>query len=323
MQKKTQIDLSVIVPIYNEEESIDELYKRLVDNVLKVTDNYEFIFINDGSKDRSLYKLMQLAQKDSRVYYINFSRNFGHQIAVTAGIDFCTGEAVVIIDADLQDPPELIPELYKKFREGHEVVYAKRAKRKGESWFKLVTAKLFYRILKRVTSFNIPVDTGDFRLVDRKIIDYLKMMPEQNKFLRGQIAWLGFNQSFVEYVREERKYGKTGYPFSKMLKFAFDGITSFSDKPLMLVTRAGIWLSAFSLLVILYTLYGRFILKTTITGWTSLTISIMFFGGIQLISVGIIGLYISRINKNIINRPLYIVDNSNMQIHKQESISSE
>jgi polyisoprenyl-phosphate glycosyltransferase len=219
---------------------------------------------------------------------------------------------VVIIDADLQDPPELIPELYKKYKEGYEVVYAKRAKRKEEKWFKLVTAKIFYRILERVTTIKIPVDTGDFRLMDRKIVDYLKLMPEQNKFLRGQIAWLGFRQTALEYVRDERKYGQTGYPFKKMLRFALDGITSFSDKPLSLVTQSGIFISLLSFVAILYTLYGHFFLKTTITGWTSLIISTMFFGGIQLISIGIIGLYVSRINKNVINRPLYIVEKTNL-----------
>ena len=292
-------------------DSISELYNRLKKSIEIISDNYELIFINDGSKDHSLYKLIELSKENNKVYYINFSRNFGHQIAVTAGLDHCCGDAVVIIDADLQDPPELIPDLYKKYKEGYEVVYAKRAKRKGESWFKLVTAKMFYRILERITTFKIPVDTGDFRLMDKKIVDYLKVMPEQNKFLRGQIAWLGFNQTYVEYNRDGRKYGKTGYPFGKMVRFALDGITSFSDKPLRMVTQAGVAICFLSFLAIIYTLYGHFVLHNTITGWASLTISTMFFGGIQLISTGIIGLYISRINKNVINRPLYIVEHTN------------
>jgi polyisoprenyl-phosphate glycosyltransferase len=191
-------------------------------------------------------------------------------------------------------------------------VYARRSKRKGESWFKLFTAKLFYRLLVKITNIKIPVDTGDFRLIDRKIVDYLKLMPEQNKFLRGQIAWLGFNQTHVEYVREERKYGVTGYPFSKMLRFALDGITSFSDKPLNLVMQAGILVSGIAFLVILYTLYGYFSDHQTVPGWASTMVSILFLGGIQLISIGIIGLYISRINKNIINRPLYLIQDSNI-----------
>ena len=306
------IDLSVIIPIYNEQDSIPELHRRLTDTVSKITDSYEFIFINDGSKDASLAALIEFAKKDPHVKYINFSRNFGHQIAVTAGIDHCIGNAVVIIDADLQDPPELIYDLYKKHKEGFEVVYAKRSKRKGESWFKLLTAKIFYRLLIKITSIKIPVDTGDFRLIDRKIVGYLKLMPEQNKFLRGQIAWLGFNQTYVEYERQERKHGVTGYPFSKMLRFALDGITSFSDSPLTLVIKTGIGVSFIAFLVIVYTLYGYFSEQKTVPGWASTMVSILFLGGIQLISIGIIGLYISRINKNVINRPLYLIQNTNI-----------
>jgi len=312
MEERKQVDISVIIPIYNEEGSIPELYRRLCESVGGISKNYEFIFINDHSKDNSLYLLIELSKADNRVFYINFSRNFGHQIAVTAGLDFCSGDAVVIIDADLQDPPELIPELYKKYKEGYEVVYAKRIKREGEGFFKKITAKIFYRLLKRITMINIPLDTGDYRLLDKKIVDYLRIMPEQNKFLRGQIAWLGFNQMFVEYSRDGRKHGKTGYTLNKMIRFALDGITSFSDKPLNMVTQAGICISFLSFLAIFYTLYGHFILKETISGWASLIISTMFFGGIQLISIGIIGLYISRINKNVINRPLYIINNSNL-----------
>jgi dolichol-phosphate mannosyltransferase len=307
------VDLSVIIPIYNEQDNIPELYQRLTSVAKKISNDYELIFVNDGSRDASLPKLIELSKQDNHVFYINFSRNFGHQIAVTAGLDSCAGQAVVIIDADLQDPPEIIEELYKKYKEGFEVVYAKRIKRKGESWFKLLTAKIFYRLLLKITSIKIPVDTGDFRLVDRKIVDYLKLMPEQNKFLRGQIAWLGFNQTFVEYERQERKYGVTGYPFSKMLRFALDGITSFSDKPLTLVMQAGIGVSFIAFLVILYTLYGYFIGKQTVPGWASTMVSILFLGGIQLISIGIIGLYLSRINKNVINRPLYLIQHTNIQ----------
>lgn len=309
----TLVELSVVIPIYNEQDNIPELYKRLTDVAKKIVPSYEFIFINDGSRDNSLIRLMELSKQDNHVFYINFSRNFGHQIAVTAGLDNCQGNAVVIIDADLQDPPEVIENLYNKYKEGYEVVYAKRSKRKGESWFKLITAKIFYRLLVKITSIKIPVDTGDFRLVDRKIVDYLKLMPEQNKFLRGQIAWLGFNQTYVEYERQERKHGVTGYPFSKMLRFAIDGITSFSDKPLNLVMQAGIIVSTIAFLVILYTLYGYFSDQKTVPGWASTMVSILFLGGIQLISIGIIGLYMSRINKNVMNRPLYLIQNTNIQ----------
>lgn len=305
--------LSVIIPVYNEEATIPEMYRRLNLAVSTITEDYEFVFVNDGSRDGTLVQLIRLTEMDKRVFYINFSRNFGHQIAVTAGLDACHGQAVVIIDGDLQDPPEVIPELYKKYKEGFEVVYGKRSDRAGESVFKKMTAKWFYRILKNLTSIDIPLDTGDFRLIDRKIVDYLKKMPEQNKFLRGQIAWLGFNQTDVMFSRDKRQHGETGYPFSKMLKFALDGITSFSDKPLSLVTKLGFTISLISFLIILYATYAHFVLDRTITGWTSLIISSMFIGGVQLISIGIIGEYISRMNKNTINRPLYIVESSNLE----------
>ncbi len=307
------VELSVIIPVFNEQEIIPQLYSRLSAAVESITPNYELLFVNDGSKDATLFRLIELTEKDKRVKFINFSRNFGHQIAVTAGLDYCTGKAVVIIDGDLQDPPELIPELYNKYKEGFEVVYAKRKKRKGETLFKRVTAKLFYRLLKRITSVDIPVDVGDFRLIDRKIVDYLKMMPEQNKYLRGQIAWLGFRQTFVEFERDSRTTGKTGYPLSKMIKFALDGITGFSNAPLRLVTNLGLFISLVAFLVILYALYSHYFLHETITGWTSLIISSMFIGGIQLLSVGIIGEYISRINTNVRNRPLYIVEKTNIE----------
>jgi dolichol-phosphate mannosyltransferase len=306
-------DISIVVPIYNEEKNILLLYERLKNAANAVSSNHELIFVNDGSTDSSFFELMKLAENDNRVFYINFSRNFGHQIAVTAGLDYSKGDVVVIIDGDLQDPPELIPELYAKYKEGYEVVYAQRIKRKGESWFKKISAKCFYRILKKTTHIDIPVDTGDFRLIDRKIVEYLKQMPEQNKFLRGQIAWIGFKQTAVHFERQERIHGKTNYPFSKMLKLALDGITGFSDKPLAFVTKAGLFISTLSFLIILYAIFSHFVLNQTIKGWTSLIISCMFIGGIQLISIGIIGEYISRMNKNILNRPLYIVGKTNIE----------
>ncbi len=309
------IELSVIVPIFNESEIIDELNLRLNIACASITDNYEIIYVNDGSKDNSLDKLIEFSKSNSHCYYINFSRNFGHQIAVTAGIDACRGKSVVIIDGDLQDPPELIPELYAKHQEGFEVVYAQRRSRSGESAFKKHTAKLFYKILKKITNVEIPVDTGDFRIIGRKVVDALKQMPEQNKFLRGQIAWIGFKQTAVQFDRDERKAGISGYPFSKMLKFALDGITGFSEKPLAFVTRMGFWVSSFSLLVIIYALISHFFLERTITGWTSIIISTMFIGGIQLFSIGIIGEYISRINTNTRNRPLYFIESAHLEKH--------
>ena len=310
-KNKKEIDISVIIPIFNEQQIIRELYIRLQKTISQISENYELIFVNDGSKDHSLLELLKLTELDHRVFYINFSRNFGHQIAVTAGLDACIGRAVVIIDGDLQDPPELITDLYKKYQEGYEVVYAKRNERKGESIFKKTTAMLFYRILKQITSIDIPLDTGDFRLIDKKVVKYLRQMPEQSKFLRGQIAWLGFKQTEVLFNRDDRKHGKTGYSFGKMLHFAIDGITSFSDKPLQFVTKIGFAISFVSFVVIIYAIYSHFILNRTITGWTSLIISSMFIGGVQLFSIGIIGEYISRINKNILQRPLYIIEKSN------------
>lgn len=304
--------ISVIVPVYNEEKIIAELYDRIKKTVIQISEHYELIFVNDGSKDGSFVELLKLSEKDSRVFYINFSRNFGHQIAVTAGVDACNGQAVVIIDGDLQDPPELILEMYAKHKEGFEVVYARRAERKGETFFKKFTARMFYRTLKNLTSVDIPLDTGDYRLMDEKIVHYLKQMPEQNKFLRGQIAWLGFRQTAVLFNRDERKYGKTGYTLSKMMKFAMDGITSFSDKPIQFVTRLGIITFFIAVLVMIYALYSHFFVDKTVTGWTSIMISVLFIGSVQLISIGVIGEYISRINKNVQNRPLYIVEQSNI-----------
>ncbi|WP_194765857.1 glycosyltransferase family 2 protein [Tamlana sp. I1] len=309
---KTSKKLSVIIPIYNESGIIDLLYERLVNSVTKITNDYEFIFVNDCSKDDSIQKIFAIAAKDEKVHYLSFSRNFGHQIAVTAGLNHVSGDCTVIIDGDLQDPPELIPELYLKYQEGFDVVYAKREQRKGETILKKLTSKIFYRILRKLTSFEIPLDTGDFRLIDKKVVQALKSMPEQNKFLRGQIAWLGFKQTHVLFNRDERQYGKSGYSYSKMFQLAIDAVTSFSDKPLALVSRLGFIISVFSFFIILYTIFAHFVLKETVTGWSSLIISSMFIGGIQLFSIGIIGEYISRINKNVIDRPLYIIADSNI-----------
>ncbi|MCB0819805.1 MAG: glycosyltransferase family 2 protein [Bacteroidetes bacterium] len=306
-------ELSIVVPVFNEEQVIPELYERLKKVAQKISAEHEIIFVNDGSRDGTLIKLKEVCLNDKRAYYISFSRNFGHQIAVCAGLDFCRGRKVAIIDGDLQDPPELIEEMYQKSRDGIEVVYARRRQRKGETWFKKVSAHTFYKIIRKMTKIDIPLDTGDFRVIDMKVVKALRQMPEQNKFLRGQIAWLGFKSEAVLFDRDERKYGKTGYPLSKMLKFAIDGLTAFSDKPLVLVTRLGLWVSFISLLVILYALYSHFVLERTITGWTSMIISSMFIGGIQLLSIGIIGEYISRINSDVRKRPLYVIGEDNLE----------
>lgn len=306
------MDISVIIPCYNEEENIQNLFERLGSVMKDMGVIYELIFINDGSKDQTISLVKELSLKHSEVKYIDFSRNFGHQIAVTAGLDKANGKSIVIIDADLQDPPELIKEMHAKMKEGYEVVYAKRKSRKGESWFKLWTARVFYRLLSKITSVPIPVDTGDFRIMDRKIVEVLKQMPEKNKYLRGQISWVGFNQTFIEYDRGERQAGETGYPFRKMLRFAIDGLTAFSDLPLKIVTYFGFIVSFFAFIVMIYALYSRFILEEYEPGWTSLILSVLFIGGIQMIAIGIIGEYMSRMNANIRNRPLYIVKDTNL-----------
>ncbi|MEM9678793.1 MAG: glycosyltransferase family 2 protein [Bacteroidota bacterium] len=306
-------DISVIIPVYNEEDNLIELYNRLGDAIRTITEDYELIFVNDGSKDSSLDVIVSLSEKDEKVFYIDFSRNFGHQVALAAGIDFCSGQAMIIIDSDLQDPPELIPELYSKYKEGYSVVYAQRKKRKGESVFKKLSAKLFYRLMKRIVAFDIPLDVGDYRIFDRKVALALQQMPEQSKFLRGQMAWLGYKQTMVPYDRESRKHGESGYSYGKMFVLALDAITGFSDKPLILVRKLGFLISFLSFVVILLAIFSHFVLKQTITGWTSLIISVMFIGGIQLFSIGIIGEYISRINKNVKDRPLYIVDKTNIK----------
>ena len=273
---------------------------------------YELIFVNDGSKDGSIELIKEFADRYSEVKFIDFSRNFGHQIAVTAGLDKSTGAAVVIIDADLQDPPEVIIDLYNKMQTGYEVVYDRRRSRQGESWLKLWTAKKFYRILSKITSISIPIDTGDFRIIDRKIVEVLKNMPEKSKYLRGQISWIGFNQTFVEYDRQERLEGETGYTYRKMLRFAIDGITAFSDLPLKIVTYFGFLVSFFAFFMTLYALYSRYILEDYEPGWASLMISVLFIGGVQMIAVGIIGEYLSRMNNNSRNRPLYVIKDTNI-----------
>ncbi|WP_199797480.1 glycosyltransferase family 2 protein [Hymenobacter amundsenii] len=303
------MDLSVVIPIYNEEANLGPLYERLcgVLDPMALPGGYELIFINDGSHDGSLALIRQLAARDERVRFVDFSRNFGHQIAVTAGLDRARGEAVAIIDADLQDPPELLPALHQKLREGYEVVYARRRSRQGESVAKKLTAKLFSRLLASITNISIPVDTGDFRVISRKVVAALRQMPEQSKFIRGQISWIGYRQTYLEYDRAERASGTTGYTYRKMFRLALDGITAFSDVPLKAATVSGFVVSGIAFLVMLYTLYARFISHDYQPGWASLMISILFLGGVQLIAVGIIGEYISRLSANARQRPLYIV----------------
>ena len=302
--------LSVIVPMYCEEAVIGECYKRLT-NIMKKIDNYnyEIIVVNDGSKDNTLEILEEIAQKDKNVKVISFSRNFGHQAAVTAGLKNVTGDAIVIIDADLQDPPELIPDMLKLWEEGNEVIYAKRKTRKGESAFKLLTAKMFYNTLNALSDVEIPKDTGDFRLVDRKVVDTINQMPEHNKFLRGLFSWVGYKQVPFEYERQERYAGKTKYPLRKMIKLASDGIISFSTKPLKMVGTLGIISIVISILILIYALLSYvFKLNNLSPGWTSIMVAITFFAGVQLLSIWIMSEYIGRIYDEAKERPQYIIN---------------
>jgi polyisoprenyl-phosphate glycosyltransferase len=298
---------SIVVPVYNEELVIVESYKRLKEVMDSLNETYEIIFINDGSKDSSILILKDICSKDKTIKTINFSRNFGHQVAITAGMDYATGDAIVIIDADLQDPPQVILEMIKKWKEGYEVVYGKRIKRIGDSFFKKITARLFYRTLKSMTNVDIPVDTGDFRLIDRKVCNALKSITERNRYVRGLVSWVGFKQIGVEFIREERFAGETKYPFRKMLKFASDAITSFSYKPLKLATFAGLTISLFSFLFLLFVVFEKLFTDLTIPGWSSLIAINLFFNGIILIILGIIGEYIGRIYDESKKRPLYLV----------------
>lgn len=306
-------DIIIIVPVYNEEPNLRELYQRLHDTLLKMSLSYQILFINDGSHDDSATIINALCEADSCVKFVSFSRNFGHQVAVSAGIDRAFAKYVAIIDADLQDPPEDLALLYAKLQEGYDVVYARRRKRKGESFMKKFTAKAFYRILWRMTAVDIPLDAGDFRIMKGKVAGVLRSMPEQHKFIRGQIAWAGFRQGYIEYDRDGRKSGKTGYSYAKMTRFASDGITSFSDFPLKLVTWSGFFVAFIAFVVAMYSLYSKFVLGGAVPGWASLMISLLFLGGVQLLSLGIMGEYISRIASNVRQRPLYVVDETNCE----------
>ena len=303
--------ISVVIPMYCEEEVADICYKRVVNNLKKLSDrySYEIIFINDGSKDSTLEILKKIASNDDNVKIISFSRNFGHQAAVTAGIRNVTGDAVIIMDADLQDPPELFEGMIEKWENGYDVVYGKRKTRSGESLFKLLTAKMFYNTLNKLSEIEIPKDTGDFRLVDRKVIDVIATLPEHNKFLRGLFSWVGFNQYPYEYNRVNRVAGKTKYPFNKMFKLATDGILSFSAKPLKVVGAIGFFSVIVSIAILVYSIVSFvFKLNSLTPGWTSIMCTMTFIGGIILISLGMIGEYIARIYEESLGRPEYIID---------------
>lgn len=302
--------VSVVVPCYNEEPVIRETHSRLVSVLEQLgRDEFEILYVNDGSRDRTLEILEELQKGDERIRVLSFSRNFGHQIAVTAGLDNAEGDAVVLIDADLQDPPAVILEMVERWRDGYHVVYGMRTDRPGETRFKLWTAKMFYRLLNRLSDVEIPLDVGDFRLMDRRVVDVMQAMPERDRYLRGMVSWVGFRQIAVMYRREPRFAGESKYPLFKMLKFATDGIISFSIVPLRLAVWAGVFAIFMAFAGIVYALIVRLYFSEThwVRGWTSTFVAILFLGGVQLIFLGFIGEYIGRIYGEVKRRPLYIL----------------
>lgn len=299
--------LSVVVPCYNEEEVIAETIKRLRTFCSEVDLDVELIFVDDGSSDGTREILRQFAAEDPRIKIVGFARNFGHQVAVTAGIDAANGDAVVLIDADLQDPPEVVHQMIAKWREGYDVVYGTRTERPGESAFKVATARSFYRLLNHLSDVPIPLDTGDFRLMSRRVVDTVRAMPERDRFVRGIVSWVGFLQTALPYRRAQRFAGDSKYPLRKMIRFAMDGILSFSTKPLRVSIAMGMFSASIALLGIVYALVLRLFTSIWVEGWTALMIAVLFMGGVQLICVGILGEYVGRIYNEVKNRPLYVV----------------
>ncbi|MBD2208900.1 glycosyltransferase family 2 protein [Nostoc linckia FACHB-104] len=297
---------SFIVPIYNEEDNIEEMYRRISQVMNRMDGDVELCLVNDGSRDRSLQMMRDLHQKDPRVVYLSLARNFGHQIAVTAGLNFVRGQVVVILDADLQDPPELIPDMVEKWRQGYQIVYAQRIQRRKEGWFKRFTAYAFYRILKQLADVDIPTDTGDFCLLDRKVVDLLNSMPERNRYIRGLRAWVGFNQIAIKFERDPRFAGDVKYTFRKSLALAINGLVSFSKVPLRLSTYMGFLAALVSLFMSVMVLYWRLVEPhSPLTGMAIILMAIFFLGAVQLFSIGILGEYIGRIYEEVKERPLY------------------
>ena len=300
-------ELSVVVPVYDEEAVLPELHRRMQAVLVNNAPNYELVYVDDGSSDESPAILLAAAAADPRVRVLRLSRNFGHQAAVTAGIEHARGDAVVVIDADLQDPPEVIPALVAQWRAGFEVVSAVRAVREGESPLRLALIKVFYRLLHCISAVDLTPDVGDFRLIDRRVADALNHLPERNRYVRGLVRWLGFRHVEVPYRRAGRYAGTTKYPYIKLIRLALDGITSFSTLPLTIVTYLGFGVSAVSLLLVVYALYGRFVGGRTPEGWTSVFVAVAFLAGIQLVAIGVLGAYVGRIFEEVKGRPLYIV----------------
>lgn len=300
-------EISIVVPVYNEEGNLQALYDRLGAVLKPLNLSYEIIMVDDGSADRSPAIIAELHKKDPRVKLIGFSKNFGHMIALSAGLDHASGNAVITMDADLQHPPQLIPELIKKWRSGAEVVNTLRKDTKGAGIFKNISARFFYWLINRIAKIDLPANAADYRLLDRKVVEALKSVRERSRFLRGLIRWVGFRQESVEYEADPRFSGKTKYSFGRMISFALDGITSFSSFPLRLATYLGLAIALFSFLYILYAIYIRLFTSQAIAGWTSVLVAVLFIGGIQLIFLGVIGEYLSRVYEETKQRPLYIV----------------
>lgn len=299
--------ISVVAPVYNEAATVRELHRRLTD-ALTLLGRYEIVLVDDGSSDGTWEALRDLAQADRHLRLLRLSRNFGHQVALSAGLDHARGDAIVSLDGDLQDPPEVIGDLVARWREGADVVFAVRRRREGETWFKRTTAAVFYKFLKRVSSVDIPEQAGDFRLLSRRALDALKAMPERARYLRGMSSWIGFRQAEVEYARDARYAGETKYPLRRMLQFAGDAVTSFSATPIRFVAALGFISVALCLVALAWTLYIRLFTDETVAGWTSVIVLVLFLGGVQLLSLGIIGQYIGRIFDEVKGRPLYFVD---------------
>ncbi|NEO53258.1 MAG: glycosyltransferase family 2 protein [Okeania sp. SIO3B5] len=310
LTKEKNVQLSIVVPCYNEEPNIDYLFERLISVLDPLEITYEIVCVNDGSKDNTLNLLVEYHQRNPAIKVVNFSRNFGKEIALTAGIDYTTGDAVIPIDADLQDPPELIVELIAKWREGYDVVYATRRSRQGESWVKKFTAQSFYRIIQGLTSVKIPPDTGDFRLMDRKVVEALKQLPETNRFMKGLFSWVGYQQTSILYDRDPRFKGQTKWNYWKLWNFAIEGITAFSSKPLKIWSYIGILISLISFIYAGFLVIRTLILGTDVPGYASLIVAILFLGGMQLLSLGILGEYLGRIHYEVKRRPLYLVRES-------------
>lgn len=318
------VELSIVIPCFNEEKNVSALHSKLSEVVCKIGMTYEIVCVNDGSSDKTLDKLVECSRQDPHVKVVNLSRNFGKEIALTAGLDYAAGKAIIPIDADLQDPPELIADLVEKWQEGYDVVYATRITRKGESLLKRVTADLFYRVIAQISPTEIPKNTGDFRLLDRRVVDELKKFPERNRFMKGLFSWVGFRQTSIYFERKPRHRGKTSWSFWKLWNFALDGITSFSVFPLHLWTYIGVTVSSIAFLYALFLIVRTLIQGIDVPGYASLMVAVLFLGGVNLIGLGVVGEYLGRVYQEVKGRPLYLVrDTYGFDVQSRQACSGE